>query len=223
LNRVREERYLRRAMKLGLFTAEQVCELCKISSGQLSYWDKTEFFEPRYADDLKRPFNRVYSFRDVVGLRTVGLLRSKYNVSLSDLRRISEDLKKTPDGRWSKLVFYLGEDGRVYFRHPEDGANVAAHPSGQRPSFKMHQIIRDVERDLTRMNKRKPEQLGKIDQNPYVAGNAPVVAGTRIPTAAIYRLHEAGYTARKIISEFPRLTRADVEAAIRHERLRFAG
>jgi uncharacterized protein (DUF433 family) len=210
-------------MKLGLFTAEQVCELCKISPRQLSYWDKTEFFKPQHADDLGRPFNRVYSFRDVVGLRTIGLLRNKYNVSLTDLRRISEDLKKTPDGDWSKLVFYLGDDGRVYFRHPEDGAIVAADPSGQRPLFKMHQIIRGVERDLSRMNRRKPKQLGKIDQNRYVARNAPVIAGTRIPTAAIYRLHEAGYTAEKIISEFPRLTRADVEAAIRHERLRFAG
>jgi uncharacterized protein (DUF433 family) len=225
-------------MRLGLFTANQVCALCDVSARQLAYWDRIGFFKPRYSDESKRPFNRIYSFRDVVGLRTIGLLRNKYNVPLyPDLRLISDQLKKIPGSNWSKLTFY--EDpiagptsekrssarrrrGRVYFGHPESGEIVATSPLGQKPLFAMRAVIQNVERNLARMNRRKPKQIGKIEQNRYVASNKPVVAGTRIPTAAVYRLFRAGFTPEKIIREYPRLKPADVEAALKHERLKVA-
>lgn len=220
-------------MRLGLFTADQVCSLCGISSRQLGYWNRTGFFKPRLAEGERRPFNRIYSFRDVVGLRTIGRLRNRYNVPLADLRRISDELKSTPDTDWSKLVFFedpIAEErkseksrhGRVYFRHPQSGEVVASSPLNQRPLFEMREVIQNVERSLSRLNRRKPKQIGKIDQNRYVVRNEPVIAGTRVPTAAIYRLHQAGYSAQAIIKEFPRLKLADVEAAIKHARLRVA-
>lgn len=219
-------------MKLGLFTADQVCTLCSISARQLAYWNRTGFFTPRYMDHEKRPFNRIYSFRDVVGLRTIGLLRNRYQVPLADLRRIGQELETTPDADWSNLVFY--EDPiararpakgrqrhgrRVYFRHPQSGQILATSPLGQRPLFKMQTIIRNVERNLARMNSRKPKQIGRVEQNRYVVRNEPVIAGTRIPTAAVYRLHQAGLSSDAIIREFPRLKRADIEAAIRREQI----
>lgn len=226
-------------MKLGLFTADQVCALCGISARQLAYWDKTGFFKPRYTADEKRPFNRIYSFRDVVGLRTIGRLRNEYGVPLNpDLRQISEDLKKTPDSDWSKLVFYedpMAETShlkgvssgrrkraRVYFRHPNGGSIIASSPHGQRPLFEMRMVIQNVERNLVRMNSRKPKQIGKVEQHRYVVRNEPVIAGTRIPTAAVYRLHQAGFTPEAIIREFPRLRPADVDAAIKHEGVKVA-
>jgi len=222
-------------MKMGLFTADQVCSLCGISSRQLSYWDRTGFFKPRLAEGERRPFNRIYSFRDVVGLRTIGLLRNKHHVPLPDLRRISDELKSTPDSDWSKLVFFedpIAEErkrksssprrGRVYFRHPKSGDIVASSPFNQRPLFEMRQVIRNVERSLNRLNRRTPKQIGKIDQNRYVVRNEPVIAGTRITTSSIYRLYQAGYSAQAIIEEFPRLKAADVEAAIKHAQLRIA-
>jgi|SRR5208282_134913 len=222
-------------MKLGLFTADQVCSLCGISSRQLGYWNRTGFFKPRLAEGERRPFNRIYSFRDAVGLRTIGLLRNQYHVPLPDLRRISEELKKTPDADWSKLVFFedpIAQErkrrsskpgrGRVYFRHPQSGEIVASSPLNQRPLFEMREIIRNVERSLSRLNRRKPKQIGKIEQNRYVVRNEPVIAGTRITTSSIHRLHVAGYSRQAIIKEFPRLKAADVEAALKHAQLRIA-
>src|SRR5580692_6663613 len=108
-------------MKLGLFTADQVCSLCRISARQLSRWNATGFFKPRYAENEKRPFNRIYSFRDVVGLRTLGMLRNEHNVPLKELRRIGDELKQTPESDWSKLVFYLDPTNHIYFEHPRTG------------------------------------------------------------------------------------------------------
>lgn len=210
-------------MKLGLFTADQVCTLCGVSARQLGYWDDTEFFKPKYADDYRHAFNRVYSFRDVVGLRTIALLRNKYKVPLTpDLRDISAELKKKPDADWSTLIFFRDPMGRVYFQHPQTGEVVGTRPHGQRPLFKMSEIIRKVKQNLVRMNRRKPKQLGKIERNRFIAQNAEVIAGTRIPTAAIYRLYKAGFDTHAIIKEYPRLTPTDVKAAIQNEQLKAA-
>ncbi|MGH7916758.1 MAG: DUF433 domain-containing protein, partial [Candidatus Binataceae bacterium] len=132
------------------------------------------------------------------------------------------ELKKTPEADWSNLAFYRDPAGRVYFGHPETGEIVGTSPRGQRPVFEMSEVIHNVERNLARMNRRKAKQIGKIDQNRFVVRNAERIAGTRIPTAAIYRLHSAGYDIQAIIREFPRLTSADVKAAIQNEQLKVA-
>ena len=72
------------------------------------------------------------------------------------------------------------------------------------------------------LRKRRKEDIGKIKRHRYVAHNADVLAGTRIPTAAVWDFHVAGYSADAIIEQYPTLTAADVEAAIEHETRRRA-
>ena len=66
-------------MRIGLFTTEQVCELCGISPKELKYWDKAGFLKPRYVEGVKRPSNRLFSFRDVVNLRARRQIASAVN------------------------------------------------------------------------------------------------------------------------------------------------
>ena len=47
--------------------------------------------------------------------------------------------------------------------------------------------------------------------------NAPVIAGTRIPTAAIRRFREAGYSIEQIIRQYPTLTAEDIKGALAFE------
>ena len=61
------------------------------------------------------------------------------------------------------------------------------------------------------------DQIGKLSRNRYVVHNAWVVCGTRIPTTAIWNYHVAGYAPEAIVQEYPRLTPADVRAAIEFE------
>jgi uncharacterized protein (DUF433 family) len=44
-----------------------------------------------------------------------------------------------------------------------------------------------------------------------------VLAGTRIPTQAIWNFYRAGYKMLAILKEYPRLTAKDVQAAIEFE------
>ena len=77
----------------------------------------------------------------------------------------------------------------------------------------MHDVIKESEL----LRKRSPNQVGRIERHRYIAHNAWVLAGTRIPTRVISRFHSAGYSSDRIVQEYPLLTREDVEAAVKHE------
>jgi uncharacterized protein (DUF433 family) len=209
-------------MKLGVYSADQVCRLAKISDTQLRYWYDTRVFRPQPISGAYGAFRRAYSFRDVVGLRTISLLRNTHRVHLDDLREVEKRLKDTPDRDWSNVVFYVGEDRRIYFTDPTTGATVSINPLGQASLFRMRTVIKSVERQLVLMNRRTRNQIGKIDRSRYVLRNASVVAGTRIPTSSIYDLYQAGFNITRIVNEYPRLTPQDVRSAIQFEQLQVA-
>ena len=203
------------------FTAEQVCRLTGLSERQLRYWDKTEFFTPQYADeDRRRPFSRVYSFQDLVGLRTIALLRNKYRVPTRELRDLGAWLAARQASPWSSLTFYVS--GRhVFFDDPVAGERLAGRPPGQRVfPLEMEKIAREAREAANKLRDRSSEEIGKVVQHRYILQNSPIIAGTRIPTSAIWNFYEEGYDTEAIIREYPRLTPDDVHAALVYEQKR---
>mgnify|MGYP001555190814 CR=1 FL=1 len=57
-------------------------------------------------------------------------------------------------------------------------------------------------------------QIGRVVQSRFIRHNDVVLAGTRVPVSAIKNFAEAGYSADQILSEYPGLSRRDVEAAL---------
>jgi DNA-binding transcriptional MerR regulator len=198
------------------FSANHVVRLTGLSQSQLRYWDETRFFRPRYASENRRsPFSRVYSFQDVVGLRTLGILRKQFNIPLQQLRKVAREWSQYRDQPWSELVLYVSGN-EVYFREPES-ERLRGVLSRQYTHLRLQRIIHDVAREAEKLKRRTEDQLGRIERNRYIVHNAWVVAGTRIPTKAIWRFHLAGYSPKSIIREYPPLTERDIAAAIKHE------
>src|SRR5690242_11229571 len=81
------------------FTGQQVERLIGLSERMLRYWEKTGVYAASYIDERPRiPYRRVYTFRDVVSLRTLALLRKHHRIKLNDLRRSGAFLRETyPD------------------------------------------------------------------------------------------------------------------------------
>lgn len=201
------------------FSAEQVGWLTGLSRRQLAYWERAGFFLPHYAGDNRRsPYSRAYSFRDLVGLRTIALLRNTHRIPLQELRAVARWLAEHPTDSWSSLTFYVS-GRRVFFDDPETGARLAARPLRQSAlPIHMEQILRETHGAAARLCERTPQSIGKIERHRYIARNEPVLAGTRVPTGAIWNLHEAGYDTGAIIREYPRLTSEDVRAALDYEK-----
>ena len=198
------------------FSADHVVKLTSLSHRQLSYWDKTGFFSPRHAaEDRRLPYSRIYSFRDLVGLKAIALLRKDHGVPLQRLREVAAELSRREGASWSETRFFV-LDKRVHFEEPETGG-VREAVSGQYVIIPLVEIVSDVSREAEALRKRAPGQCGEVERHRYVARNAWVVAGTRIPTGAIRRFVEAGYTVNQILREYPSLTRDDVTAALAQE------
>lgn len=204
--------------ELAAFTAEHVCRLTGLSPRQVSYWDRTGFFSPTLLDEnRRRTFARIYSFRDVVGLRTIAILRNRHAVPLQELRRVGEWLHSKHDAPWSSIKFAL-KGNKVVFFDPLSGEAVEPRGAGQEVlPVALESIANEMREASALLLERRGEQVGQIARNRYVVHNAWVVAGTRIPTSAIWNYHQAGYDSEEIIREYPRLTAADVAAAVRFE------
>ncbi|MEW6251216.1 MAG: DUF433 domain-containing protein [Planctomycetota bacterium] len=57
-------------------------------------------------------------------------------------------------------------------------------------------------------------EVDRIVTDPAVCSGKPVIRGTRILVRNILSMLKAGYSIERILTSYPDLTRADVEAAI---------
>jgi DNA-binding transcriptional MerR regulator len=202
---------------IAAFCVDHVERLTGLTKGRLRYWDRIGFFAPSYADDDRRsPYSRIYSFRDIVGLRTLCLLRDNHHVSLQHLQQVAEKLSHLANDLWSSTTLYVLER-KVIFDETGTG-RLREVVSGQYVNgLALEEVISDVRRGIAQLRRRSETQIGQITRSRFINHNALVIAGTRIPIAAIRRFREAGYTVEQIIREYPDLTTRDVEAALTYE------
>ncbi len=201
---------------VAAFSEDQVARITGLTKGRLRYWAKTDFFTPSFVEDNPRlPYSRFYSFKDIVALRTLELLRVQNNVPLQHLRKVAEKLSALADDLWVSTKLYV-VDRKVVFVNPTTG-NPEDVVSGQYLlGIPLGRIIDDTKNDVIEFRQRPRESIGKLRQERFIARNAWSFAGTRIPVGSIRRLHEDGYSIAQIIEEYPDLTHEDVEAALRH-------
>jgi uncharacterized protein (DUF433 family) len=199
---------------IAAFNAEQVERLTGLSKRRLMYWDRTGFFAPAYAVDNRRsPYSRIYSFRELVGLRTLYRLTEEFECSLQHLRKVAEQLSHLANDLWSTQVLYVFNK-KVVFDETGDG-RLREVLSGQYVNgLALGEVISDMQRAVDDFRRRRPEQFGQITKSRFVNHNAPVIAGTRIPVKAIREFADEGYTAEQIIREYPDLTERDIAAAL---------
>ena len=202
---------------LRAFSEDSVKRLTGLTTSQLRYWDRTGFFAPEFADENRSlAYSKLYSFRDIVALRTLSVLRNQFSVPLQHLRKVAQKLSHLGYDLWTNTTLYV-LNKKVIFHEP--GTELPQEVvSGQYViGLLLKTIISDTTTDVEKMHRRDPGKIGQIERSRFIARNAWVIGGTRIPTAAIKRFKEAGYTEEQIIAEYPDLTPKDIQAALRHE------
>ena len=202
---------------IAAFSEDQVECVTGLTKRQLRYWAKTGFFKPSFVEDNPRlPYSRFYSFKDLVGLRTLEMLRVQNAVPLQHLRVVAEKLSHLGDNLWSSTTLFVFDRKVVLLNQGTETYEEVA--SGQYLfGMPLSKIIEDTNNDVTALRTRTPESMGRVDRSRGVLRNAWVVAGTRIPVHAIKSFHEHGYSVSDIIGEYPDLTPEDVEASLNHD------
>ncbi|MCB4920041.1 DUF433 domain-containing protein [Ochrobactrum sp. MH181795] len=199
------------------FTEEQAEKLTGVSASQLRSWDRTGFFVPALANKNRSlPLSRLYSFRDLVCLKVLNALRNEANVSLQHLRSVKDRLSHLGEDMWAKTTLYV-LNKKVVFENPET-QNKEEVVTGQGVlQIPLMIVTGDMRRAVDEMKKRDVSSLsGKIERIKGIAGNRPVIAGTRIPVSTIKAFADEGFSAEQIIEEYPTLTLEDIQAAIEY-------
>jgi len=208
------------------FAGDHVRQLTGLSRRQLEYWDRTGFFSPRRVAAGPGGARRVYSFRDLLALGALARLRNRHRVPLQELRRVGRWLAERHAEPWSSLRFAVvgrrvlvgGLDGDALVVPLRVGRGQTMLPPPDADESDPGTLARELIAAAARLRQRRPEDVGAVTRHRQVLRNAPRLAGTRIPTASLWRLHLAGHDEAEILTLYPRLTPDDVRAALAHER-----
>ena len=106
---------------IAALSEDQVERITGLTKRQLRYWAKTGFFKPSFVEDNPRlPYSRFYSFKDLVGLRTLKMLRGQNAVPLQHLRVVAEKLSHLGDDLWSSTTLFV-VNRKVVLINPKTG------------------------------------------------------------------------------------------------------
>lgn len=199
---------------IRFFGAEHVMRLSGLSAYQLREWDKAGFFAPQYAYENRRvAAGRVYSFIDLVGLRTLSVLSKRYKIRLSELKRTAAKLSQISDKPWASLTLYV-LNREVHFHNPATGRVEGALTGQYAAALPLEDIMNDMRSEAQKMQLRPRSSIGKVERHRFRMHNVWCVSGTRIPISAIYNFADAGYRPKQIIEQYPDLTLSDIREAL---------
>lgn len=197
---------------IAAFSIDQAANLSRLSKARLISWDRDDFFVPTLAcKNRSSPESRIYSFDDIVGLRTLALLRQQ--VSRQHLKKAAMGLKQHSDRPWSKLTLYVLKR-EVHFMNPATGIVEGAETGQGAVPMPLGPIAEQVALEANKLKRRDPVNVGQFEARRNIMGGRLCVAGTRVPVDTIKAYDEAGYSRSSILEQFPSLKAADIKAAI---------
>jgi uncharacterized protein (DUF433 family) len=203
------------------FTPELVQRIADITPGQLHYWEHLGIVRPSVAEYEQRGLPRLYSFRDLIALKVAAEMRRRKMLPGRIKALMDEFERRGVESPLLTLRFYGDPDSEgsgVYWYDPSVDAPLSARALDQMADtydLRLKDLRADLEGTIAELTKRP---VGKVEKVRSVQGSRPVIAGTRVPTAKIARLHHEGWDVDRIRHAYPSLAVEDVEAALTFER-----
>lgn len=203
------------AQVFGAFSEEDATKLSGATQNQLRLWDANGVLRASFSKENRRqPYSRIYSFRDLVSLRVLNVLRNKFGVSGQHLKQVAKKLAHLGDEKWTATTLYvLGK--RVVFDDPETQERREVVSEQRVFDIPLKAAISDTLKEIERQNVRRNDEIGHIVQSKFVQGNQEVFEGTRVTVSAVIHYLERGATDALILAEFPDLTNEDIAEARR--------
>jgi DNA-binding transcriptional MerR regulator len=93
------------------YTTAQVKVLTGLSTRQINYFDQTGLLRPSVQKAKGKGSLRYYSFRDLVALKMIAVLREKSGVSLQAIRKAVDEIQHIEGRMLSEVVLaVVGDD-----------------------------------------------------------------------------------------------------------------
>ncbi|MEV6284315.1 DUF433 domain-containing protein [Kribbella sp. NPDC051770] len=169
---------------------------------QLAYWRKSTASEgPLLVPEVsQQPL--LYSFRDVIALRTTVYLRKR--ISLQRVRRAIQSLYDLGEGEHLSTYRLVAQGNSVVLIAPDDSpaVDLVDHP-GHQVTVVMSDVLQAF---VTADQVPVPDLLHPRDAlqvDPEIRGGHPVILGTRVPFEVVAGLLRDGVAAEAIADFYP--------------------
>jgi|SRR6202035_298355 uncharacterized protein (DUF433 family) len=172
---------------------------------QLAYWRKhTGSAEPLLIPEGKRGGRFLYSWADVVALRSIVYLRQEK--SLPRIRRAVGMLRHLEATEWTHLSAYrlISTDTTIVVKTPSGQLlDLERQPGTVLEEVLMGDVLAPFEtisgRNVPALKRPRP----RIAVDPAVLGGYPVIAGTRVPFDVVAHLADDDLAPHEITAIYP--------------------
>jgi uncharacterized protein (DUF433 family)/DNA-binding transcriptional MerR regulator len=181
--------------------------LSGITTRRLAYWRATRVLVPEIS--ATRPV--LYSFRDLVALRTFAYLRG--DRSLQAIRRALRTLADIGETEHLSAYRLQAQGEKTIALVKEDGAvDLVERPGQALTVVKLGDVLRSFPLgNIEVPNLARPRRLISVDLS--VRGGRPVVAGTRVPYDVVAGLVRDGVTPEDVATFYPSVDAAGARDA----------
>lgn len=126
------------------FTLSQAAALTGLTPKQISYFDRSGLLAPEIQGARGKGSRRLYSFRDLVALRVIALLRQG-GVRPQTIRRVADDIRATLDPACSGLLVVVAGDDIGWVRGNTPLDQVIRQPGQWAVLLDVAGMVRQVE------------------------------------------------------------------------------
>jgi uncharacterized protein (DUF433 family)/DNA-binding transcriptional MerR regulator len=186
------------------YSAPIAAALSGTSVRQLAYWRSSARGGPLLRPEHSHEYRVLYSFRDVVALRTVAFLREE--LSLQKIRRAVETLRDLGSREHLSRHRLVAAGGSVVWVTDADpspaGADLVLHP-GQQVLARLADVLSPFTNaagvEVPDFTRPRP----KLHVDADVLAGYPVVAGTRVPFDLVAGLVAGGVPVERVRDYYP--------------------
>jgi len=198
----------------GVYDARRAAALAGVPKSILHYWAREGIYAPSIA---RGPRLRLWSWADLLALRAIDWLRHKKRQNepaAKSVRKIRQATSELSELGLQHEVFAemvrVSATGDLYF--PVDETDMQATPAQQGAWAELLQFVRPYHAAPDLLQPRPLLRIipGKLHGEPHLLD-------TRIPSAAIYTLHERGYTLQDLVAMYPEASEPGLRSAIDFE------
>jgi uncharacterized protein (DUF433 family)/DNA-binding transcriptional MerR regulator len=183
---------------------------------QLAYWRKdTASAEPLLVPEGKRSGRYLYSWADVVALRSIVYLRQEK--SLPRIRRAVATLRKLEAQEWTHLSAYrlISTKRSIVVKTPGGQLlDLQEQPGTVLEEVLMRDVLAPFQTQRGRAVPALQRPRPRIAVDPAVLGGYPVIAGTRVPFDVVAALAAEELQPAEIADVYPSVDQEAVGDAV---------
>jgi uncharacterized protein (DUF433 family)/DNA-binding transcriptional MerR regulator len=172
---------------------------------QLAYWRRrTKAADPLLVPEGRRSGRYLYSWADVVALRSIVYLRQEK--SLPRIRRAVSTLRRLESADWTHLAAYrlISTDSTIVVKTPSGQLlDLEQQPGTVMDEVLMSDVLAPFETSSGRSVPALKRPRPKITVDPAVLGGYPVIAGSRVPFDVVARLVDDDLRSSEITAIYP--------------------